>query len=126
MGAQATVLKTVGRFKAGSKGVLGTAASGIGTDVLMRTVDNVVGSPVQRIFSFNLPVVGTVGLIDAINYVLHAGGFKISKNGIIALLAAKITSGALTQIGPIALPSSPVAATGVTKATGQESGGASF
>lgn len=126
MGAQATVLKTVGRFKAGSKGVLGTAASGIGTDLLMRTVDNVVGSPVQRIFSFNLPVVGTVGPIDALNYILHAGGIKVSKNGIIAIVSAKIVAGALPSIGPIQLPGSPVAATGVTKATGQESGGARF
>jgi len=77
-----------------------------GTDAIMRTIDGLVGSPVQRIFSFSIPVLGTIGPIDALNYLVHAGGLKISKNGLIAVAAAKVVSGSLSAIGPISLPGS--------------------
>jgi len=106
MGTVQTVVKFGNRFKAGSKGIIGMAASGAGTDAIMRTIDGLVGSPVQRIFSFSIPVLGTIGPIDALNYLVHAGGLKISKNGLIAVAAAKVVSGSLSAIGPISLPGS--------------------
>ena len=110
------------------KGILQNAVTGIGADRVMRLIDGVVGSPVQRLFSFNLPVIGTVGPIEALNYFGHSRGKLVSRAGIIALLSAKIAQQALTQIGPIRLPGAPnlVNPTGATTATGQESGGASF
>ena len=119
------VTKFASKFKAGTKGVLGTSASGIGTDLLMRTIDNIVGSPVQRIFSFNLPLLGTVGPIDVLNYSVHAGGFKINKSGFIAVLAAKIAGGVLPSIGPIRLPTTTANPSGTSTASGA-AGGASF
>jgi len=88
-----------------SGGIVQNAITGIGFDQLARAVDSVVGSPVQSIFSFNLPVIGGVGIIDVINYLLHSQGKIISKNGIIAVGAAKFVTGALPAIGGIAIPS---------------------
>ena len=79
MSSLASVTKFTGKIVPTSKGILQNATTGIGADSLMRLLDNVVGSPVQKIFSINLPVIGNVGPIDFLNYVAHAGGFKISK-----------------------------------------------
>ena len=109
--------------------ILQNAVTGIGADRVMRLIDGVVGSPVQRLFSFNLPVIGTVGPIEALNYFGHSGGKLISRAGVIALLSAKIAQQALGQIGPIqlpGLPGTPLNPTGTTVATGVESGGARF
>lgn len=88
-----------------SKGIIQNAVTGIGADTVLRTIDNVVGAPAQRIFSFNLPIIGNIGVIDVANYVFHAGGFKISKKGLFAVLSAKIASGAVTNLAGIRLPS---------------------
>ena len=127
------VLKQISKFTtkiipSTGKGILQNAVTGIGADRVMRLIDGVVGSPVQRLFSFNLPVIGTVGPIEALNYFGHSRGKLVSRAGIIALLSAKIAQQALTQIGPIKLPGVPnlVNPTGGTVSTGQESGGASF
>lgn len=103
-GLVAPVQKFAKKFEAGSKGVLGTAAGGIGTDLLMKTVDNVTGGNVQRMFSVNLPVLGPVGLIDFLNYVVYANGIKISKRGFIAVIAAKLATGAITTVGSLNIP----------------------
>ena len=91
------VSKHAGKFKAGSKGILGNSASGIGTDQLMRLVDNVFGSPVQNIASVNVPVIGTVGPIDFLNYLVHAGKLGFKKEGLIAVLAAKVRQWCFTK-----------------------------
>jgi hypothetical protein len=104
MSIVSSVTKTAGKFKAGSKGVLGTSASGIGTDQLMRVVDNIFGAPVQRIFSVSVPVIGAVGPIDIMNYVVHSGKLGFSKNGLIAVVAAKAANGVLPQISGLSLP----------------------
>ena len=106
MGVFGSVQKQVRRFEAGGRSTLGVAAGGIGSDLLMRAIDGVFGSPVQKIFSFNIPVLGTIGPIDILNYMIYAGGLKVSKRGLIAVGAAKLVGGALTNIGPIALPGS--------------------
>ena len=61
-------------------------------------------SPLQKTLSFNLPILGSVGLIDVINYMTHAGGLKVSKKGIAAVGASKFVQGVLPSIGPIQLP----------------------
>lgn len=105
MAALQSVTKFTGKIVPTSKGIIQNFVTGVGTDQTMRLMDNIVGSPVQKIFSVNLPIIGNVGPIDFLNYVAHAGGFKISKKGLIAVAAAKIASGVLPSIGPIKLPS---------------------
>ena len=100
----APVQKFAKKFEAGSKGILGTAAGGIGTDLLMKTIDNVTGGNVQRLASVNLPVIGPVGAIDFLNYIIYANGIKISKRGMIAVMSAKLATGALTSIGSLNIP----------------------
>ena len=122
MAALASLQKITGKIIPTSKGVLQNATTGIGADKVMRTIDSLFGSPVQKIFSFNLPIIGNVGPIDFLNYVGHAGGFKASKNGFIAVLSAKIVDGALKNIGPVSLPqagrSSATSQTSATPASG--------
>ena len=109
-----------------SNGILQNVTTGIGADAGMRIIDGIFGSPVQRIFSFNIPILGTVGPIDFLNYIFHAGGFKFSKKGLIAVGAAKMASGTLRNIGPISLPGSSLPSTtsaqGTVGATGQVGG----
>ena len=105
MASLQSVTKFTGKIVPTSKGIIQNVVTGIGADQTMRLIDNVVGSPVQKIFSFNLPIIGNVGPIDFLNYVAHAGGFKISKKGFIAVGASKLVAGTLSNIGPIRLPS---------------------
>ena len=105
-----TVTNITGKIVPTSKGIIQNVITGIGADTTMRLMDNIVGSPVQRIFSFNLPILGNIGPIDFLNYIAHSGGFKISRKGLIAVAASKVASGALSSIGPIQLPQSVVMA----------------
>lgn len=98
MGALSSVTRVAKKFEAGGRGMLGTAAGGIGTHTLMTAVDNVTGGNAQRIFSVNLPVLGPTGLIDFLTYIVYANGLKVSKRGIIALGAAKFVAGALPSL----------------------------
>lgn len=128
MAALASITKTTSKIIPTSKGILQNIVTGIGANSLMTTIDNMVGSPVQRIASINLPFIGAVGPIDFINYVGHAGGFKFSKKGLIAVISAKVANNTLTALGPIRLPgagaTSPSA--GGTAPTASAPGGASF
>lgn len=103
------ILQSVSKFGSRivptSKGIIQNAVTGIGADSVIRTIDNVVGSPLQKTFSVNLPIIGSIGAVEAMNYVFHAGGFKISKKGLFAVLSAKIASGAVTNLAGIRLPS---------------------
>lgn len=129
MPSLASVTKITSKIIPTSKGVIQNSVTGVGADAFMRTIDDIFGSPVQRIFSYNLPFLGSIGPIDFINYVGHAGGFYFSKKGLIAVLAAKIVSGTLSSLGPIRLPGSgavPMPATAQQVATSQAAGGASF
>ena len=104
MAITTSVTKFAKKFEAGGKGMLGTAAGGIGTNMLMRTVDNITGGNVQRVFSVNLQILGPTGLIDFLTYLVYSNGLKLSKRGFIALGAAKLVGGVLTSIGPINIP----------------------
>ena len=122
-----SITKQTSKIIPASKGVLQNAVTGIGADRLMTILDNMVGSPVQRIASINLPLLGTVGPIDVINYIGHAGGFKLSKKGFIAVISAKVANNALTALGPIRLPGGGGGASSATSApTAAAPGGASF
>jgi len=68
-------------------------------------VDGIFGAPVQNFFSLPLPLIGNVGPIDVLNYMIYAPGLKISKRGITAVIAAKLTSGLLPSLGPLNLGS---------------------
>lgn len=105
MASLQSVTKFTGKIVPTSKGIIQNFVTGVGADQTIRLIDNMVGSPVQKIFSFNLPVIGNVGPIDFLNYIAHAGGFKISKKGLIAVGAAKIALGVLPSIRSIRLPS---------------------
>ena len=130
MASLMSVTKTTSKIIPASKGILQNVVTGVGADLTMRTVDNLFGSPVQRIASFNVPVIGNVGAIDVINYVGHAGGFKFSRKGLIAVISAKMVTGTLTSLGPIRLPGSGIVSTGPATAssgpTASAPGGASF
>lgn len=115
MAITTTVTNTLKKAVPTSKGIIQNSVTGVGFDQVAKTVDNIFGSPVQRIFSFNMPVIGPIGPIDIMNYFTHANGLRVSKNGFIAVIAAKIVQGVLPSIGSIKLPgtlSSPGSATG--------------
>ena len=79
-----------------SKGFIQHSVTGIGTAGLLQTVDNFVGAPMQR-FGIVIPFLGIrVSIIDFINYTIHAKGLKLSKNGFIAVGAAKMVQGTLS------------------------------
>ena len=105
MGLTTTITKPFKKFVPSSSGLVANAVTGIGFDQLARAVDGVVGSPVQGIFSFNVPIIGPVGIIDLINYLVHSQGKIVSKKGLIAVGAAKFVTGALPAIGGISIPS---------------------
>ena len=92
------------KFIPQSRTIVQASFTGIGFDQGMKAVDNLIGSPLQKTLSFNLPILGPVGLIDIINYMTHAGGLKVSKKGIAAVGASKFVAGVLPSIGPIQLP----------------------
>lgn len=81
------------------KGIIQNSVTGIGTAAVLQTVDNFIGGPLQR-FGVVVPFLGIrVSLIDGINYMIHAGGLKIKKNGFIAVGASKIVQGAISLPG---------------------------
>ena len=125
MAMLASVSKFGSKIVPTSKGLLQNITTGIGANEGMVIIDNIFGSPVQRIFSFNLPFLGTVCPIDVLNYVFHAGGFKFSKKGLIAVASAKIARGSLSNIGPIRLPGAvPTGAPSTAVLTGTANQGA--
>ena len=89
------------------KAVIANIVTGTGVDVFLRRVDNIFGSPIQKLFGFNVPFLGNVGLIDFANYVIHTGG-KVTKNvmpGLVAVGGAKAIEGTLPLLsGTLAIP----------------------
>jgi len=93
------------------RGILPTAVSGIGVDVAMRTIDNLVGAPLQKFAGINLPFVGNVGVIDAMNFLIFSAGGRNIKGGVIAVAGAKVVTGTLPSLGSIQLPGSVTSGT---------------
>ena len=82
------------------KAIVPNIVTGVGIDQTLRAADNTFGAPLQRIFSVQLPIVGNVGPIDVINYMIHTGG-KLTKNvvaGLTAVGGAKAISGGLGSL----------------------------
>ncbi len=118
MASLQSITKQTSKIIPASKGLLQNAVTGIGADKVMTTLDNLVGSPVQRIASISLPFIGSVGPIDFINYVGHAGGFRFS------CVFLEVSEG----MGPIRLPGSGISpqSAGGSTPTSSAPGGASF
>jgi len=107
MGLLKTVTTQATKFSAKSSGIIGTVASGAGTDLIFRAGDTILlGGKLQSIASVAVPIINiTVGFIDALNYLVHAKGKMISKDGAIAVIGAKVLQGAVATIPNITLPS---------------------
>lgn len=93
----------LGEKVARKRGIIPTAVSGTGAEIAMKSVDNIFGGVVQNLLSINLPIVGTVGPIDFINFMIH-GGVKNVKGGLTAVIGSKVLVGGLRSLGPISLP----------------------
>ena len=105
------------------KGLVPTAVSGIGTDAAIRIVDNFIGSPMQKFASINIPFIGPVGVIDALNFLVNGGPRNI-KGGLTAVIGARIAIGTITNLGPIKFPSVVnQASTNSTPSASGQSGG---
>ena len=113
MSVSSQVQKFGNRFIPQSRTMIQAGFTGIGFDQGMKAVDNLIGSPLQKTLSFNLPILGSVGLIDIINYMTHAGGLKVSKKGIAAVGASKFVQGVLPSIGGFQLPTGTAATSSI-------------
>lgn len=93
----------VGEKTTKKRGLIPTAVIGAGAEAGMRMIDNIVGGPVQRIFSVNAPFIGTLGPIDFINFMIFSNGAKNIRSGVTAVIGAKIILGG--GLAGVALPS---------------------
>ena len=92
----------IGEKDAKKRGLLPTAVIGAGAEAAMRMIDNIVGGPIQRLFSVQAPFVGTLGPIDFINFMIFSNGAKNIRQGITAVIGAKVILGG--GLSGIALP----------------------
>jgi len=83
------------------KAIVVNVVTGTGVDTVLRAVDNVFGSPAQRIFAIQVPIIGNVGPIQAANYLIHAGGLKASLPGLIAVLGSVLVRGGIGSISNV-------------------------
>lgn len=91
----------VGEKAPKKRGILPTVASGVGVDITLRAIDKLVGSPMQRFAGFNVPFLGNVGIIDAMNFLIFSAGGRNIKGGVIAVAGAKLIVGGLPSIGAL-------------------------
>ena len=92
----------LGEREGKKRGLIPTAIMGVGLEAGLRAADNIVGGPIQRLFSVNAPFVGTIGPLDAIVFLIMSNGFKNLRGGATAVLGAKIIlGGALAAVSPI-------------------------
>jgi len=100
------------------RGIIPTVASGVGVDMTLRAIDRIVGSPLQRFAGFNIPFLGNVGVIDALNFLIFSSGGKNMKSGLVAVAGAKVVGGTLPALGNIQLPGSVTSGTSTSVAQG--------
>ncbi len=108
----------LGDRQAKKKGIIPTVASGVGVDATMRALDRLAGSPLQRFAGFNVPFIGNVGIIDAVNFLIFSGGGKNMKGGLVAVAGAKFVGGTLPALGSVQLPGSVSAGSTASTASG--------
>ena len=105
------------------RGIVQNSVTGIGTASVLQIGDSFIGSPLQS-FGIVAPFLGIrISLVDAINYMIHANGLKVSKNGIIAVLASKFAQGAVTLGGISSLSATGSQAGAPGAAAGIQGGG---
>lgn len=86
-----------------TKGIVQPMVTGIGFDGIAKFVDGATGGIMQS-FGINLPVVGRVSAIDALNFYVNSGGFHFKrKEGYLAVLAAKLLQTGVGNIRPFSL-----------------------
>ena len=92
----------LGEREVKKRGIIPTAIMGVGLEAGLRAADNIIGGPIQRLFSVNAPFVGTIGPLDAIVFLVMSNGFKNLRGGATAVIGAKvILGGALARASPI-------------------------
>lgn len=118
--AKLAIPRQISNIAPKGKGIVQNAASGIGTTAILQTLDNFAGGPFQRL-GFVLPGLNVrISAVDAIVYMIHAGGLKLNKKGVAAVGAAKLISGGIAATGLTALgsninlPGSPTSSSGPT------------
>jgi len=102
-GATSKISQTlIGERSVKKRGLIPTAVVGAGSEAAMRMIDNIIGGPIQRLFSVNAPFIGTIGPIDFINFMIFSNGAKNIRGGVTAVVGAKIILGG--GLSGIALP----------------------
>ena len=92
----------LGEKEVKKRGIIPTALMCVGLEAGLRAADNIVGGPIQRLFSVNAPFVGTIGPLDAVVFLIMSNGFKNIRAGATAVIGAKIIlGGALAAASPI-------------------------
>lgn len=115
-----------GEMSPGKRGVIPTAILGTGVDVSLRALDStLLGNRLSSI-SVPLPGVGSVGIVDAVNFLIFFQGKSRFRSAITAVVGAKLITGAVS-IGSLVggLPGG-IAAAGGSSGVAAGSTGAAF
>lgn len=99
-----------------TKGVIPTTMVYVGVDTVFTFIDNIVGSPLQRIGA-TVPLLGRFSVKDVITYMTVARGFRFNTDTAIAFFANKFLGAgqaSTSQIRGIVQPivSQPAASSG--------------
>lgn len=127
MSIQKSITKPFQNLVPASKKLGTTIITGTGFDAVAKAVDGIFGAPIQRIFSFNFPLIGPIGVLDILNYMVHSRGKLISQNGLIAVAGAKIVqTGGIAGVDLLPVlrgtPSTTVSVNGAGPTVGTVSG----
>lgn len=84
-----------------TKGIVQPIITGIGFDAVAKAIDGMTGGILQS-FGVNLPVVGRISAIDALNFYVNQGGFHFKrKEGYLAVAGAKLLQTGVGNIRPL-------------------------
>lgn len=85
-----------GESSPGKRGIIPTAILGTGVDVSLRALDStLLGNRLSSV-SIPLPGIGSIGIIDGINFLIFFSGKGKLKSGITAVVGAKLITGAVS------------------------------
>ena len=90
-----------------TKGVIPTTMVYIGVDTVFSFIDNIVGSPLQKIGA-NLPFVGRFSAKDVITYMAVAQGARFNTDTVIAFFANKLLGQGISSTNQIRGIVSPI------------------
>lgn len=97
----------------GTKGVVQTSIVYIGLDKVLSFVDGLEGGMVQKI-GVPVPIIGRLSLLDAIEYMIIAGGAKFNVDTLIAFAATKFFNAGTNLAAPF-LPKQVSSGSGSTQ-----------